>query len=242
MVKVVFPLTASFDANGTAALNQVMQETVTEQTANYDLFINDSSTNALFTAFVIAEGGADSSADIVVTAANEAAVTAAIKHALENALGGASATSAASGEILKALLQTYMKTQVEADLSTSGLLNILEAEDLLSVLIPNAAIGDNGSSAMWTAISSAPAAVMAVVATQLPYARYSTIADGGNLDAAFQAGDELVLQFTVSSKLTVTPQKEDVTGAEGADAGVAAQAAFDSSVKTRTVNIHVTKA
>lgn len=242
MVKVVFPLNASFEANGTADLKQVMQETVTEQTADYDLYIGDSSTNAVFTAFVLAEGGVDSSADIAVTSTNAATVTAAIKYALENALGGASATSGAGGETLKALLEAYMKSQVEADLSSTGLFNILEAEELLNVVIPNATIGDNGSAAMWTSIDTAPAAVKAVMATQLPYARFSSIPDGGNLNDAFAAGDEMVLQFTVSSKLTVTPQNEDVTAGQGADAGVAAQAAFDSSVKTRTVNIHITKA
>lgn len=239
---VVFPITANFDADGTADLKQVMQEKVDIVAADYDLFIGDASSNALFTAFAIAEGTSDGSADVVVTTVNEAAVKEAIKYALQNALGGAGATSAASGETLKTLMQAYVKTQVEADLATSGLLNILEAEELLNVDISNAVIGSNGSAAMWGAINSASAAVKAVMATQLPYEKYASIPDGGNLDAAFEAGDKMVLRFQLSSKLTVKPQKEDVTGAEGADANVAAQPAFDSTVKSRTLNIHFTKA
>lgn len=248
---VVVPISATFTANGTADLKQVMQEEISPLTADYDLYIDASQANDVFKAFSIAEGTTDASADVVVSvvSANEAIVKAAIKHALENALGGAGATSSASGQTLKSRMETYVKGAVESDLASTGLFNILEAEELLNVTIPNSDIGTNGSNAMWTALAAqtAGSALLNVIATQLPYSQYSDISGGGNLDSAFSVGDKLVLNFTINTTLTVTPQEQDVTGAlsggfTASDASAVAQSAFNSAQKTRTFNLHITKA
>ena len=253
---VIVPLSATFTANGTANLKQVQQEEVTALAADYDLYISDAAANDVFKAFSIAEGTSDASADVIVSvvAAGENAVKAALKAALEAAAGGYQATSGAGGSTLKARMEAYVKQQVETDLASSGLFNILEAEALLDVDISNGAIGTNGSAAMWTALAAQTSgignAILNCIATQLPYAQYNDISGGGNLDAAFAVGDKLVFNFTINTTLAVTPQNQDVTGAgevatgfaTGPVAGANAQAAFNSAQKSRTFNLHITKA
>lgn len=252
---VIVPLSATFTADGTANLKQVQQEAVAALSADYDLYISDAAANDVFKAFEIAEGTADASADVIVSvvAGNEAIVKAALKAALEAALGGASATSGAGGALLKTRMESYVKQQVETDLASSGLFNILEAEALLDVAIPNADIGTNGSVAMWTALATQTPgignAILNCIATQLPYGQYNDISGGGNLNSAFAVGDKLVFNFTINTTLAVTPQNQDVTGsgdvATGfvtSSAGAAAQSAFNSAQKSRTFNLHITKA
>lgn len=251
--QVVVPFNAAFDADGTANVKQVMQESVAPLAADFEIKISSSLTNDVFKAFNIQEGSADASADIVVgvVAGNASIVKAALSHALRNAVEDG------TGKTLKTLLQDYMKNEVETDLQTMGLFNILEAEELINVDISNSVIGTNGSTAMWddtlaTQTASKSNALLNVVATQLPYGQYSDISAGGNLDSAFSTGDSLVFHFTITSKLNVTPVNEDVTGTNSSgigsagfsasDAGVAAQAAFDSATHTRTLNVYITKA
>jgi hypothetical protein len=225
------------DANGTADLNQVEQQTVSPLSADWELSISHASANALFAAFAIVDGSANSVADIVVNyvSANDAATKAAIKYALENATD-------ASSNGLKKLMEDYVKEQVELDLSTSGLYNILEAEALINVNIPNAALGTSGGDAMAAVMSGAGAQdARNVVATQLPYDQYSGIQDGGNLDSAFAAGDKMVLNFTVESVLAITPLNEFKATGYTDSAGAAAQAAFNAAKKSRTINLTVTK-
>lgn len=240
--QVVFPVSSAFTANGSANVNQVQQEQLTKLAADYELTISDASANGVFAAFSVADGTNDASADISVTYSGAASLKAGLKYALEN--------STQSGSSLKTLLQDYMKGVVETDLTTMGLFNILEAELISSVVIENATIGDAGSEAMDASVAAAGAHVLDIVATQLPYSQYSDISGGGNLDSAFAVGDSLVFHFTISSKLNVTPVNEDVTsatsytGADGgsADAGAAAQGAFDSATHTRTINLTITRA
>jgi len=250
---VVVPLTATFSADGTANLKQVMQEEVTPLSANYDLYISDASANDVFKAFSIDEGVSDPSADVSVSvvSANEAIVKAALKVALEQALGGASAGSGAGGDLLKTLMQGYVKVQVESDLASSGLFNIMEAEELINVNIANTDIGSNGSDAMWTVLAGQTPgtnnALLNVIATQLPYEQYADISNGGNLDSAFAVGDKLVFNFTINTVLAVTPEEQDQTGAlsggfTATDAAATAQPAFNAAQKSRTFNLHITKA
>lgn len=259
---VVVPMTATFTADGTANLKQVQQEAISPLDADFDLYISHANANDVFKAFLIGEGSSDVSADVIVSvdSSGAAIVKAALKYALENALGGADATSDASGETLKSRMETYVKAQVENDLSSTGLFNILEAEELLAVTIPNADIGDNGSAAMWSALAAQTAsknnALLNCIATQLPYLQYVDISSGGNLNAAFAVGDKLVFNFTINTTLEVTPQEQDVTATPaGAATGAvdasgnfvasptgSARPAFDSAQKTRTFNIHIIKA
>lgn len=246
---VVCPITATFTADGAANLKQVQQEQIAALTSDFDLYVSDGSANDVFKAFAIAEGVSDPSADIVVSvvSGNETIVKAALDYALQNALGGAGATSATTpeaGKTLKLRMQTYVKAQVEADLSSTGLFNILEAEELLDVNIPNADIGSNGSTEMWLALAGTTpgSPLLNVIATQLPYAQYADISGGGNLDAAFEAGDKLVFHFTINTTLAITPVNQDVTSAIGTSAGASAQALFNSNQKNRTFNLHITKA
>lgn len=247
--QVVCPIAAAFMADGTANLNQVMQETVDPYTANFDLYLSHASANNVFKAFSVADGVSDASADIVVTVATgvDADVKAALKYALENALGGAGATDGTGGDILKLLMEAAVKGDVEAELSNTGLFNILEAESLLNVDISNSLIGTAGSEAMWAALEEASPApglsnpMLNVIATQLPYNQYVSIDNGGNLDDAFVVGDTLVFHFTIQTKLAITAVNQDVTGAQGSDAGVPAQGAFESNTHSRTFNLHITK-
>jgi hypothetical protein len=240
--QVVFPVSSAFNANGTADVNQVQQEVLTKLAANWELDISGASANAVFEAFSVAEGTSNSSADISVTYADAAKLKSGLKYALENATDSGSAT-------LKTLLEAYVKGEVENDLTSMGLYNILEAELLTSVVIPNSTIGDNGSDAMDGSVAAAGAHTLDIVATQLPYSQYADISGGGNLNSAFAVGDSLVFHFTISSKLTVTPVNEDVTsaasytGADGASAsaGASAQGAFDSATHTRTINLTIYK-
>ena len=235
---VYWPLNATMEANGTADLHQVEQQTVSPLSADWNLSIEHASANALFAAFAIAEGTPNSSADIVVSyvSANDAATKAAIKYALENATD-------ASTNALKKLMQDYVKEQVELDLSGSGLYNILEAEALVNVDISNNALGDSGKNAMATVMSGAGAQdARNVVATQLPYAQYSGIQNGGNLDSAFVVGDEMVLNFTVESVLAITPVNEFKATGYADSASASAQAAFNAAKKSRTINLTVKKA
>ena len=252
MTTVVVPLTATFTADGTANLKQVMQEEVSPLVADYDIYISASGANDVFKAFSIAEGTSDASADVIVSvvSGNESIVKAALKAALEAAVGGAAASSGAGGALLKALMQAYVKQQVESDLASSGLFNILEAEELINVDIPNTDIGDAGSVAMWNVLAAQTPgnnnALLNVIATQLPYEQYADISGGGNLDAAFAVGDKLVFNFTINTTLNVTPEEEDQTGPlaggfSATDAPASAQAAFNSAQKSRTFNLHVTK-
>ena len=236
--EVVWPLSATMTADGTADLNQVEQQSVSKAAADWELSISHASANDLFRAFAIAEGTANSSADIVVNyvSANDAATKAAIKYALENAVDG-------SSNALKKLMQDYVKGEVEADLSTSGLFNILEAEALINVDISNNALGDSGKIAMAASLSGVGSQnARNVVATQLPYAQYTSIQDGGNLDNAFAAGDKMVLHFVVESVLTVTPLNEFKATSYTGSAGHAAEGAFPAAKKSRTINLTVTKA
>lgn len=237
MSSVIWPLNATMTADGTAELNQVEQQTVTPLSADWELSISHASANALFAAFAIAEGTPNDSADIVVSyvSANDAATKAAIKYALEHAAD-------ASSNALKKLMEDYVKEQVELDLSTSGLYNILEAEALISVDISNNALGTSGGDAMATVMAGAGAQnARNVVATQLPYAQYSSIQDGGNLNSAFAVGDSLVLNFTVESVLAITPLNEFKATSYSGSAGHSAEAAFNSAKKSRTINLTVTK-
>jgi len=250
--KVVVPITASFTADGTADLNQVQQESLNPFSANYDLYVSHADANDVFKAFSIAEGTADASSDIVVSvvSGNEAIFKAALKYALESALGGAGAASGTGGSLLKSLMQTYVKGEVEGDLSSTGLYNILEAESLLNVDISNSVIGTNGSTAMWTELTDEVAsnsnAMLNCIATQLPYASYVDISNGGNLDSAFAVGDSIVFHFTMNTALDVNPVNEDVTGpitgGTLTSAGAAAEANFTSATKSRTLNLHIIKA
>ena len=243
MSTVIVPLAMEFTANGAANVQQTQQESLNPYTADFAISIGNTSTNDVFTAFEIEEGAQDASADIVVStvAGNEAVVKAALSHALQNAQSGASKT-------LKTLMEEYVQAEVEADLATTGLFNILEAERLTAVDIPNATIGTNGSNAAWTALANADGTqFLQLIATQLPYAQYEDISDGGNLDAAFAIGDSLVFHFTVNTKLTITPVFGDVTesvanGTLGDAAPVgSAEGPFDSATKSRTVNLTITK-
>lgn len=269
--EVVFPLTAAFTADGTAKLRQVQQEVVAVQAADYNLFISDASANDIFKAFRIREGVANDSADIVVDVIDQAATTAAISHALKNALGGESATfvndAVPNGEQIKLLLESYMSTEVGKDLSSNGIFDIMEAEALFAVDISEGLIAHEGSTKMWNVLNGAPQAIKNVIATQLPYSKYSTIDVSGNLDEAFAVGDTFVLRFQVSSKLAISPELEDVTdditaaapypvdstGVPDADATPAPGAvpqyptgssapSFDSLTKVRTFNIYFKKA
>jgi len=241
--EVVFPISTSFDADGTANVSQVDQEVLTKLPADFELSVSGASANPVFEAFAVAEGTSNTSADISVTYDDSAKLKAGLKYALENAVNS-------DNESLKTLLEAYVKEQVESDLTSMGLYNILEAELLTSVAIPNATIGNNGSDAMDASIDAAGAGTLDIVATQLPYSQYSDISGGGNLNSAFAVGDSLVFHFTISSKLQVTPVNEDVTdaasytGATGpsASAGAAAQGSFPSATHTRTVNLTITKA
>jgi hypothetical protein len=244
--RVVVPITASFTANGTADLNQVQQESLDPFTANYDLFVSNASANDVFKAFSIADGDVDASSDIVVSvvAINEGIVKDALKYALEHA------TDVSGSSLLKTLMEAYVKTEVENDLSTTGLYNILEAESLLNVDISNSVIGTNGANAMWTELAEEVAsksnAMLNCIATQLPYDNYVDISNGGNLDSAFGIGDSIVFHFTINTALDVTPVNEDVTGAITGgtltSAGAFAESIFTSATKTRTLNLHITKA
>lgn len=250
---VVVPITASFTANGTADLNQVQQESLSPFTADYDLYISNSNANDVFKAFSIAEGTADASADVIVSvvSANQTIVKAAIDYALQNALGGANAGSGAGGSTLQTLMQSYVKGEVESDLATTGLYNILEAESLLNVSISNATIGSAGSTAMWDELASQTAgnsnAMLNCIATQLPYDQYVDISNGGNLDSAFAVGDTIIFHFTINTDLDVTPQLQDVTSTivppAPADltATGSAQGVFTSASKSRTFNLRITK-
>jgi len=236
--QVVFVAPAAMTANGTADLNQVERRALGKLSADYELSITAAAADDVFKAFLVAEGTSDSSADLVVNhaSANEAIVKAALDHILQNA------TDAESLK-LSDLMEAYVKTQVEGDLSTTGLLNILEAEMLINVVIPDATVGAAGKDAMWGEFASGSNAMArAAIATQLPYDQYSGIPDGGNLNSAFAAGDSLVLNFVVTSRLDVNPVNEwSHPAGSGSGAVDAAQGNFNSGNKSRTFNITITK-
>ena len=238
---VVFPLPATFTADGTANVNQTRQEQLSAPAADYTIAISDVEANDVFKAFSVAEATSDSSADIVVSyvSGNATIVKAALKYALEN--GTQSSSS------LKSLMESYMTSQVATDLSSLGLYNILEAEAVSGVSISNATIGTHGSEAMATVLAGQVAsknnANLNIVAAQLPYASYSGIPTGGNLDSAFAVGDSLSFHFTFNSTLAVTPVNQSIASVTGsASAAAAAQAAFNSNQHSRTLNLVITKA
>lgn len=240
--QVVFPLGATFSTtDGTANVNQTRQEQLSAPAADYTIAVSHATANDIFKAFSVAEATADGSADIVVSyvSANAAIVKAALKYALEN--------GTQSGSSLKTLMESYMTTQVGNDLSSLGLYNILEAEAVSGVTIPNATIGTNGSDAMEAVLAAETASKtnsnLNIVAAQLPYGQYSGIAAGGNLDSAFAVGDSVLFHFTFNSTLTVSPQNESIASVSGSSsASAAAQASFSSNQHSRTLNLVITKA
>jgi hypothetical protein len=268
MSQVVVPFQTSFTADGTANVNQVMQETVQPFSVNFHIYIEDISSSNAFKMFKIEEGLSDTSADIVViqddSPGNALAVKNALKWALENAKGGALATTfadaSANGFLLKDLLEDALDADVAADLSGAALFDILEAEGLINVDVPNDSIGTNGSVATWDRMgeesdgrtAANPNPLLNLVATQLPYGQYSDISEGGNLDSAFAIGDVIVYSFKVNSTLTITPVNQDVTGSntgvtsgtlpvDVSGAGVAAQGGFNSNEHSYTFNLYIKK-
>jgi len=240
--QVVFPLGATFSTtDGTANVNQTRQEQLSAPAADYTISVSHATANDVFKAFSVAEATSDGSADVVVSyvSGNAAIVKAALAYALEN--------GTQSGSSLQTLMQTYMTTQVGADLSSLGLYNILEAEAVSAVSIPNATIGTQGSNAMEAVLAGETASKtndnLNIVAAQLPYSQYSGIAAGGNLDSAFAVGDSLLFHFTFNCTLTVTPVNESIASVTGSSsAGANAQASFASNQHSRTLNLIITKA
>jgi hypothetical protein len=266
MSQVVVPFQTTFTANGTANVNQVEQETVQPFPVDFHIYIGDISSSNAFKMFKIEEGTEDDSADIVVlqddSSGNALAVKAALKWALEHAKGFTSQDTFENAELygvpLKNLLEDVLDTDVAADLSGADLFDILEAEGLTGVDVPNDTIGTNGSDATWDRMAeesvdrnaSNPNPLLNLVATQLPYAQYSDISEGGNLDSAFAIGDVIVYSFKVNSTLTISPVNEDVTG-DNSDptlpvsvtaTGTSANGAFSSNEHSYTFNLYIKKA
>jgi hypothetical protein len=243
MTDVVVPITATFNVDTSANLYQVEQETVTPLAADFNVSYTDDASNNVFRIFSIAEGVSDASADIVVSVAtaNETIFKTALGAALKGAKDGGAIT-------LTSLFRDAVKSDVETDLTTMGLFNILEAEALSDMDISEEQFGTNGANAMYTALTDpAPAqALLNLVATQLPYGQYEDISAGGNLHDAFISGDSLTFHFTITSTPVITVINEDVTGdASGGfvvgSAGVAPQSLGIATQRSRTANVKVIK-
>lgn len=226
-VQIVYPYSADFDADGTANVAQAQQVSLSKLAADHELSFTSSS---IFDAFTVADGATDASGEYVVTYSGGAG---ALKTALEGAQSGAN-------ETLQQILQRLLKTEVEGDLSTTGLFNIFEAEELTDVTVPNSAIGDAGSAAMDAVLSESD---VNIVVAQIPYARLTEVnQNGGNLNTILVSGDSIVFNFTVRSNLVVQPVLHNYDSTTGATAGGSAEASFTSAEKSRTVNLTIFKA
>jgi len=225
--QIVYPYSATFNADCTAEVGQAQQVSLSKLTADHALEFTSS---VIFDAFTIAEGTSDICGDYVVSYSGGAS---ALKTALMGATNG-------SSETLEQILVRLLTTEVATDLITLGLHNIVEAEELMDVQVDNDALGDNGSGAMDAVLSSND---VNIVAGQIPYARFANHPAGGcNLNAILESGDSIVFNFTVNSKLSVTPVLQTVVAATGATNTGSAEAAFDSNTKSRTVNLTIYKA
>jgi hypothetical protein len=243
MTDVVVPITATFDVSTSANLYQVEQETVSPLDADFNVSYTDDASNNVFRIFDISDGVSDVSADIVVSIAteNEAIFKTALAAALKGAKDGIELK-------LPDLFRDAVKADVTADLTTMGLFNILEAEELSDMDISEEQFGTNGANAMYTALTDpAPAqALLNLVATQLPYGQYEDISAGGNLEPAFIPGDSLTFHFTITSTPVITVLNEDVTGDASnnfvvGSAGVAPQTLGITTQRSRTANVKVFK-
>ena len=243
MASIVYPYSATFDADGTANLAQAQQVTLQTLDASFNLAYTGS---AIFSAFTLEEADADIAADYVVKY-DAVAGKAALKTALADATSG--------GDTLDVLLEAILKSEVEHDLKTMNLWNIAEAEELTDVNVPAEAMAESGATEMSAVIVSSD---KNIIAAQIPYANFAAFdaakdaSGNGSLNNAIAAGDSITFHLIVNSDLKVTHVLSTTgpgfTAAGGVVGGFAssnptgsAAADFDAPQKSYTVNLTITK-
>jgi hypothetical protein len=238
-VSLVVPINASFTTNGTANVAQIQQESISAQVADIEVEVSHATSDAIFSAFTITDTDSESATASFSVA--YASAKAAIKYALANAkIGGA-------GDSLPELLNAYMKTTVESDLTSQGLYNIVEASLLSAVTlgVTEDAVEEAGATQMDADLTSANGGdLLRKVFTQLPYEEYRDASGGGKtLDDILAVGDSLVFQFTFNSTLTVQPvlQSASAVTDPAATAVEAVQPSFNTGAKSRKINVTIKK-
>lgn len=232
MATINCPVPVSVNADGTAKLELITLEGVvitgSEETFAIELSLSD----PVFSAFSVADGSADASANPIVSLTNP--------DAFGDALGSAAAAAMKGAESLPAWLLAFAKTSIEGALNANGMSDTAEAEEIHALEHAGFEVDAQTGSKAMAAVLAANADKRNVLLTQFPPTRFDA-SDAAIVVLPYQVGDKFVVQFVITQAIDLSSTQIDITGAEGAAAsGQLALSTTQYNISAKTVSVEIT--
>jgi hypothetical protein len=224
MPNVNVPFVAAMQANGTALLETVKQETYAFTGAAHYSY-NGTLTPEIIAAFILSENTSDSVAELDVAVSG-------LTTPLTAALMAAKAA-------LETDLTSFAQSQIDADLAANGVGAAVEAEAVKELSL--AVDASSAAQAMEDGIAGLSADVRRLIATQLPSSNFP---ETFSTALPINAGDSMTFRWNASTTITVSEDAKDLGGDEGVGAVAGAGPGVGSGygVDNRVIELVLTKA